>query len=124
MTPQQVKVPDTWQGGEAAYIAFEALVRAGKRPGADFSYHPPARGRRMGADMEADFSFVNPPDLAMRVQDSFYSPHEGADTEGTDIMTKAQFAGQGVTLIMLKYDKLLQDSDWIIGEALRYRDHS
>jgi hypothetical protein len=74
--------------------------------------------------VEVDFSFSNPPDLAMQVQESFYSHHSGVETRGTDVLAKAQLAGLGITLIMLEYDKLIQDPDWVVGEALQYRDHS
>jgi len=124
MTTQQAKVPDTWRGSNAAYVAFEALMRAGKEPGRDFSYQPRTQGRRMESGVEVDFSFSNPPDLAMQVQESFYSHHSGVETRGTDVLAKAQLAGQGITLIMLEYDKLIQDPDWVVGEALQYRDHS
>ena len=123
-TSQQTEVPDTWRGSTAAYIAIEAIVRAGKEPGRDFSYQPRTQGNRMGTGTEIDFMFRNPDGLAMQVQESFYSHHSGVETRGTDVLAKAQLAGQGITLIMLEYDKLVQDPDWLIGEALQYRDHS
>ena len=73
---------------------------------------------------EADFAFTNPPDLAMQVQESFYSHRSGIETRGTDVLAKAQLAGRGITLIMLGNDLLMQDPDWLIDEALHYRDHS
>ncbi len=121
---QQADVPDTWRGSDVAHVAFEALVRAGKQPGRDFSYQPRTQGRRLGSEVEVDFAFSNPPDLAMQVQESFYGHHGGIETRGTDVLAQAQLAGQGVTLIMLAHDKLVQDPDWLIGEALQYRDHS
>ena len=124
MTTQQTTVPDTWKGSDATYVAFEAIVRAGKAPGRDFRYEPRTQGRRLGGVAEADFTFWDPPDLALQVQESFYSHHDGIETRGTDILAKAQLAGQGVTLIMLSHDKLMQDPDWLIAEALQYRDHS
>jgi len=124
MTTQQVAVPDNWRGSEASYMAFEALIRAGKEPGKDFSYQPRTQGRRLGMDVEIDFVFQNPPDLAMQVQESFYSHHDGIETRGTDVIARAQLAGQGISLIMLPYDKLVQDPDWLIQEALQYQDHS
>jgi hypothetical protein len=105
-------------------MALEALVRAGKEPGKDFSFHPRAEGRRSGNDIDIDFLFSNPPDLAMQVQESFYSHRSGIETRGTDVLARAQLAGQGVTLVMLGHDKLMQDPDWLIAEALQYRDHS
>ena len=68
--------------------------------------------------------FNSPPALAMQVQEPFHSHYSGISTRGTDVMAKVQLAGYGVTLIMLGHEKLMQDPDWLIGEALRYRDHS
>jgi hypothetical protein len=111
----QAEVPSTWPGSDAAYVAYTALLRAGKEPGVDFNY---IRGD------EADFAFTDPPDLAMQVQESFYSHRSGIETRGTDVLAKAQLAGRGITLIMLGNDLLMQDPDWLIDEALHYRDHS
>jgi len=123
MTTEATKTPETWHGSDAAYMAFDALVRAGKQPGVDFSYQPRTNKGTTGS-AEADFMFNSPPDLAMQVQEPFHSHHSGVSTRGTDIMTKVQLAGYGITLIMLGHEKLTQDPDWLIGEALQYRDHS
>ena len=111
----RAEVPSTWPGSDAAYVAYTALLRAGKEPGADFNY--------IHGD-EADFAFTNPPDLAMQVQESFYSHRSGIETRGTDVLARAQLAGRGITLIILGHDLLTQDPDWLIDEALHYRDHS
>ena len=123
-TQQQSRAPEGWPGSEAAYVAYEALVRAGTQPGTDFTYQPHTQGRRMENDVEVDFMFRSPPGLAMQVQEPFYSHHSGISTRGTDIMAKVQLAGYGIKLIMLGYEKLTQDPDWLIDEALQYRDHS
>ena len=124
MTTEKTRVPEGWRGSEAAFIAFDALTRAGKEPGRDFNYSPRTQGRRLESELEVDFMFFDPPSLAMQVQESFYTHHSGIETRGTDLLAKAQLAGSGVTLIMLEYDKLIQDADWLVGEALQYRDHS
>ena len=123
MTTEATKTPETWRGSDAAYMAFDALVRAGKQPDVDFTYQPRTNKGTTGS-AEADFMFNSPPDLAMQVQEPFHSHHSGVSTRGTDIMTKVQLAGYGITLIMLGHEKLTQDPDWLIGEALQYRDHS
>lgn len=117
-------MPDTWKGSDVAYVAYEALIRAGKEPGRDFSYQSRTQGRRLESSLEVDFSFQNPPNLAMQIQESLYSHPGGIETRGTDVLARAQLAGQGVTLIMLSHEKLQQDPDWLISEALQYRDHS
>jgi len=124
VTQQSGTVPDNQENSNVALIVHEALVRAGKEPGRDFSYQPRIQGRRPDRGVEVDFTFREPPDLAMRVQESFYNHHSGIETRGMDILAKAQLAGQGITLIMLSHDKLIQDPDWVVGEALQYRDHS
>jgi len=116
--------PDNWRGSKVAFVAFEALVRAGKQPGRDFSYQPRTQGARIGMGSDIDFMFRNPPDLAMNIKEPLYSNYNGIETHGTDVLAKAQLASQGVTLIMLDHEKLTQDADWVIGEALKYRDHS
>ena len=124
MTTQSGTVPEGWRGSEVAYAAFQALVRAGKEPGRDFNYQPRTQGRRLESSIETDFTFTDPPDLAMQVQESFYSHRSGIETRGTDVLAKAQLAGRGITLIILGHDLLTQDPDWLIDEALHYRDHS
>ena len=124
VTQQSGTVPDNQENSNVALIVYEALVRAGKAPGRDFSYQPRIQGRRSDRGVEVDFTFREPPDLAMRVQESFYNHHSGIETRGMDILATAQLAGQGITLIMLSHDKLTQDPDWVVGEALQYRDHS
>jgi hypothetical protein len=109
MTTQQATVPDTWKGSDVAYVAYEALIRAGKEPGRDFSYQSRTQGRRLESSLEVE---------------SLYSHPGGIETRGTDVLARAQLAGQGVTLIMLSHEKLQQDPDWLISEALQYRDHS
>jgi hypothetical protein len=117
-TQQAIEVPEGWPGSETAYIAFTALIRAGKQPGRDFVYQPAAE---RGA---VDFAFLNPPDLAMEVQEGMYADASGAVVRGRDILQKAQLAGSGITLIFLDSNQLRHDPDWLIAEALQYREHS
>jgi|TARA_R100000306_G_scaffold51904_1_gene48849 hypothetical protein len=123
-TQQQSRVPENWQGSDASFIAYESLVRQGKQPGIDFSYNPPTQGRRMDMDVEVDFLFSNPSDLAIQVQESFYAHQSGISTQSRDILNKVRLAGFGKTLVLLDHDQLMQDPDWLISEALQYRDHS
>mgnify|MGYP005813380229 FL=1 len=123
MTTEATKTPETWRGSDAAYMAFDALVRAGKQPGVDFEYRPHTSKGTTGF-VEADFMFRSPPNLAMQVQEPLHGHHSGISTRGTDTLAKAQLAGYGITLIMLGYEGLVQDPDWLISEALQYRDHS
>ena len=120
MTTQEISVPQGWPGSNAAYLAYLALVGAGKVPGRDFTYQPKTQGGRLELGKQVDFVFNNPPDLAMQVQESFYEHHDGVETRGTDVLTKAQLAGEGISLILLEHDKLVQDADGVIEKALQY----
>ena len=120
MTTQEISVPEGWPGSNAAYLAYLALVGAGKVPGRDFTYQPKTQGGRLELGKQVDFVFNNPPDLAMQVQESFYEHHDGVETRGTDVLTKAQLAGEGISLILLEHDKLVQDADGVIEKALQY----
>jgi hypothetical protein len=117
-TGRVMVVPQGWPGSESAWIAYKTITSLGKDPQRDFRYHPRAEGD------DADFTFISPPNLALRVQESFYDHHSGVETRGTDIMKKAQMAGNGVTLITLDHAMLQDDPEWLITEALQYRDHS
>mgnify|MGYP003152720315 FL=1 len=110
--------PQGWPGSEAAWIVYDTITKLGKEPAKDFTYRPRTEGD------DADFTFISPPNLALRVQESFYDHHSGVETRGTDIMKKAQMAGNGVTLITLDHAMLQDDPDWLVSEALQYRDHS
>jgi len=97
-------------GDPGRIIAFDAIVRAGKEPGIDFDYYPDR------SQSNVDFAFVDPPGLAMYVQEQ----EPGIPGE----IIKAQLAGEGRTLVILEYNLLTQDPDWLIEEALQYKDHS
>jgi hypothetical protein len=96
-------------GDTGRMIAFDTLVRAGKKPGVDFDYY-------QRTESNVDFAFINPPSLAMLVEEQ--------GTQVTGVLLKAQLAGLGRTLVVLPYNLLTQDPDWLIEEALQYRDHS
>ena len=123
MTTKQ-DTPQGWQGSPASYVAYEAITRQGKEPQRDFSFIPRTQGRRLGLDIEADFVFNNPRGLALHIKESLSTHPRGIETRGTDIMAKSQLAGQGIMMILLDHDKLIQDPDWVIGEALQFREHA
>ena len=125
MTTQQIELPAGWEGSLPEYIAYTEFVRAGKVPGIDFSYQSPLLGGRMTkGGVVLDFEFNNPPDLAVNIQGVYYHYEFGIEQKARDIMAKAQMAGQGITLIFIDEDDLLQDPSYYIDEALNYRDHS
>ena len=124
-TQQQVQLPPGWEGSIPEYIAYVEFTRAGKRHGIDFTYQSPLLGGRMTkGGVVLDFEFTNPPDLAVNIQGVYYHYEFGVDQKARDLMARAQMAGQGVTLIFIDEDDLLEDPPYYIREALNYRDHS
>ena len=124
MTTEQVEVPEGWPGSEAAYMAYRSIVRYGKSPDRDFTYSPRGQGRRLRSDTEIDFLFEDPPDLALHIREGLSTHPVGEEPGAADVITKAQLAGQGIKMIFLDHDKIIQDPDWVISEALQYREHS
>ena len=117
--------PSTWEGSTPEWAFYASLAQLGYHDGVDFTYQAEQMGGRLdkgGAIL--DFLFSNPPNLAVNVQGVYYHYEFGADTKARDIMAKAQMAGQGITLIFIDEDDLLQDPSYYIDEALNYRDHS
>jgi hypothetical protein len=122
---QTPELPPDWEGSLPEYLAFTALIKLGKDPGVDFTYQSPLMGGRMtkgGAII--DFEFINPPDLAVNVQGVYYHYEFGVEQKARDIITRAQMAGQGVTLVFIDEDDIMQDPEYYVKEALNYRDHS
>jgi hypothetical protein len=122
---EDVELPSSWEGSVPEYITYQALQRAGKQPGVDFTYQSPLLGGRMQkGGLVIDFEFYNPPDLSINVQGVYYHYEFGVETSARDKIAKALLAGDGVTLIFIDEDDLLNDADYYVTEALRYRDHS
>jgi len=122
---QTPELPPDWEGSLPEYLAFTALIKLGKDPGVDFTYQTPLMGGRMtkgGAVI--DFEFTNPPDLAINIQGVYYHYEFGVEQKARDIITRAQLAGQGVTLVFIDEDDIMQDPEYYVKEALNYRDHS
>jgi len=122
---QTPELPPDWEGSLPEYLAFTALLKLGKDPGVDFTYQTPLMGGRMtkgGAVI--DFEFTNPPDLAINIQGVYYHYEFGVEQKARDIITRAQLAGQGITLVFIDEDDIMQDPEYYVKEALNYRDHS
>jgi hypothetical protein len=124
-TQQQIQVPSNWEGSLPEYVAYQTFVELGLEPGTDFIYQSPLMGGRMDkGGLVIDFLFNDPPDLAVNVQGVYYHYEFGVEAKAQDIMARASLAGQGVTLIFIDDDDLLQDPRYYCREALRYMDHS
>ena len=125
INPDTVQLPQNWEGSVPEYLTYEALVKAGKRPGFDFTYQSPLMGgRTQKGGVVIDFEFSDPPDLAINVQGVYFHYQFGTETGARDKMVRAQLAGNGVTLVFIDEDDILEDVDYYVEAALRYRDYS
>ena len=120
-----IELPPGWEGSKPEYLCYETLISVGKRPNEDFIYQSPLAGGRMDkGGLVVDFVFANPPDLAINVQGVYYHYEFGIETKARDLIARVQLAGNGITLIFIDDDDLIQDPKYYVEEALRYRDHS
>jgi len=122
---RETSVPEGWEGSLPEWLFYSSLVELGYTEGSDFTYQSALAGGRMdkgGAII--DFMFYNPPDLAVNVQGVYYHYELGAETKAKDIFTRQFLAGQGITLIFVDEDDLLQDPVGITQDALNYQDRS
>ena len=81
-------------------------------------------GRLDKGGVVLDFVFTDPPDLAINVQGEYYHYGLGATYIQNDIIIRQQMAGQGINLIFIDENDVLEDVDYYVREALNYKDHS
>jgi hypothetical protein len=122
---QILQPPADFPGSYPEYIAFVSLLRLGKRPDVDFIYQSRQMGGRIDkGGLVIDFSFIDPPDLAINIQGVYYHYEQGSVNIAKDLIAREQLASQGVTLIFVDDIDLEQNPEYFIREALNYRDHS
>jgi len=101
------------------------LERIGRRPGVDFTFQSAFAGGRVDkGGIIIDFLFRNPPDLAINIQGIFFHYEQGGAVRARDVMARQQLAGQAITLIFIDEDHIMENPEYYLREALRYRDHS
>jgi hypothetical protein len=120
-----IQVPEGWPGSLPEFIAYSTLQRMGKRPGLDFDFQSSLAGGRVDkGGMIIDFMFRNPPDLAINIQGIYYHYEQGAGIQARDLMARQQLAGLGIALIFIDEGAIMENPEYYLQEALRYRDHS
>jgi hypothetical protein len=126
MTQQQVRdVPGDFAGSLPELIVLQTLVRLGLQPGVDFVFQSPLFGGRLNrGGLVIDFLFSNPPDLAINVQGSFFHFEQGGTVIARDVLARAQLAGEGITLIFIDEEDVLEDPVRFVRAALQYQDLS
>ena len=112
-------------GSVAELMVFNELIRRGLVHQVDFQHQSRFFGGRLDkGGLIVDFLFSNPPDLAINVQGVFFHLEQGVGQIARDKIAKAQLAGQGITLIFIDDDDILEDVEFFVGAALNYEDHS
>ena len=128
MTTQnlQQQVPQGWPGSLPEYLVYQSLTETfNKTEGIDFTYQSSLLGGRLfKGGVILDFYFYNPPDLAINVQGEYYHYGMGLTPMQNDRFVRAQMAGEGITLIFIDENDILNNVDHFVEEALNYKDHS
>jgi len=125
MTTQPQTVPEGWIGSLPEFLVFSELIRRGLQEGTDFTYQSPLLGGRAErGGLVVDFIFSNPPGLAIGVQGEYFHQNQGAQVQARDKMARAQLAGQGITLIFIDAEDILEDVEYYVGQALNFNDLS
>ncbi len=124
-TQAPLQAPPAFPGSLPEFLVYRELERRGLQDGVDFTFQSPLMGGRLqrgGAIV--DFLFNNPPDLGISVLGTYYHYGLGSASMARDLMQRAQLAGQGINLVFIDEDDIMQDVRYYVGEALNYRDHS
>ena len=117
--------PEWWVGSVPEYLCWQALVKLGLRPDIDFQYQSQlAGGRQDKGGRVIDFLIFNPPNIAINVQGVYYHYEKGAAVRQSDILTRAFMAAEGINLIFVDEDELIDDPIRIVSDALAGIDRS
>ena len=125
MVTSTIETPEGWLGSGPEWLFYTSLARLGYQPDTDFTYQSPLMGGRMdkgGAII--DFLFINPPDLAGNGPGVYYHYELGAETRARDILAREALAGQGINLIFVDEDDLIDNARQIVADALAGIDRS
>jgi len=122
---EQLGVPSDWAGSVPEFLVYASLIKQGKIEGVDFTYQSALMGGRLDkGGVVLDFTFYDPPDLAINVQGEYYHYGLGATFIQNDLIVRQQMAGEGINLIFIDESDVLEDVDYYVKEALNYKDHS
>ena len=125
MTTRTTSPPPNWQGTNTEWLLYSALIELGYQPGQDFYYQPSNhRNSVQSWGLEVSFQFVNPPNLAINVNGIYYQGALGSYNKAEQIFTREALAGQGVTLIFVDEEDVMQDAVGIAEDALSFKDRS
>ena len=116
---------EVFPGTEPERRCYNALIQLGKIPDVDFQFQSSLLGGRADkGGLVIDFIFSNPNDLAISVLGIYFHYRLNGGSRGSDLMTRELLAVQGLTLIFIDEEDLLEDARYYVEQALQYRDHS
>ena len=118
-------IPLGFQGSLPEYIVFRELNQKGLRDGVDFIFQSSFQGGRLQkGGLVIDFLFISPSDLAFNVQGTFFHLEQGTVVIARDKMARAQLAAEGITLIFLDEEDIMNEPRRTVEDGLRYIDTS
>ena len=121
----EIPTPEWWVGSGPEYLCWQALLKLGLKPGIDFEYQSQLAGGRLDKGGRViDFLIFNQPNIAINVQGVYYHYEKGAAVRQSDILTRAFMAAEGINLIFVDEDDLIDDPIRIVSDALAGIDRS
>ena len=121
----EIPTPEWWVRSGPEYLCWQALLKLGLKPDIDFQYQSQLAGGRLDKGGRViDFLIFNPPNIAINVQGVYYHYEKGAAVRQSDILTRAFLAAEGINLIFIDEDDLIDDARRIVGDALAGIDRS
>ena len=119
------KTAGEFVGTEPERLCYNALIQIGVAPDVDFTFQTSLLGGRMDkGGLVVDFVIENPPDLAISVLGVYFHYKLGGGTRARDLMTREIMAQNGITLIFIDENDLMDNARHYVEEALQFRDHS
>mgnify|MGYP003109566923 FL=1 len=117
--------PADFPGSMPEYIVFNQLLRLGLKPNVDFEFQARfAGGKIEKGGIVIDFLFRNPPNIAINVQGIYYHYEQGSVNIANDLLARQILAGEGISLIFLDEDDILNNPTFYVREALSGKDYS
>ena len=117
--------PADFPGSMPEYIVFNQLLRLGLKPNVDFEFQARfAGGKIEKGGIVIDFLFRNPPNIAINVQGIYYNYEQGSVNIANDLLAIQILAGEGISLIFLDEDDILNNPTFYVREALSGKDYS
>ena len=119
------EVPADFKGSMPEYVVFNQLLRFGLRPNQDFQFQARfAVCKIEKGGLVIDFLFNNPPGLAINVQGVYYHYEQGSVNIARDLIAREILAGEGISLIFLDEDDIMNNPTFYVREALNFKDYS